>query len=73
MIKANSLYKRRESLLKQKEIWEGATELKEIDVVTNERIRMTDCSFLDFFVVKTLALGNIEKELKEVQAEFDEL
>lgn len=47
--------------------------IKEIDVVTNERIRMTDCSFLDFFVIKTLALGNIEKELKEVQAEFDEL
>lgn len=52
MIKANSLYKRRESLLRQKEIWEGATGFNEIEV---------------------LALGNIEKELKEVQAEFDEL
>lgn len=73
MIKANSLYKRRESLLRQKEIWEGATGFNEIEVVSNERFRRADYSFLDFFVVKTLALGNIEKELKEVQAEFDEL
>lgn len=73
MIKANSLYKRRESLLKQKEIWEGATGFNEIKVVSNGCVRIADYSFLDFFVVKTLALGNIEKELKEVQAEFDEL
>jgi len=73
MIKANSLYKRRESLLKQKEIWEGATGFSEIDVVSKGCTRIIAHSFLDFFVVKTLALGNIEKELKEVQAEFDEL
>lgn len=34
MIKANSLYERIESLLKQKEIWEGATGFSEIDVVS---------------------------------------
>lgn len=73
MVKANSLYERRESLLKQKEIWEGATGFSEIDVVSKGCARIIDYSFLDFFVIKTLALGYIEKELKEVQAEFDEL
>ena len=73
MIKANSLYRRRESLLRQKEIWEGATGFNEIDVVSKGCVRIADYSFLDFFTIKTLALGHIEKELKEVQAEFDEL
>lgn len=71
---ANSLYNKIGSLQNQKKIWEDAECFNSICVETKaERQIYVSRSYLDFEVIKTLALARIEKELKEAQAEFDKL
>lgn len=71
---ANSLYNKIGSLQNQKKIWEDAKCFNSIELLTkSERYMCVSRYYLDFEVIKTLALANIEKELKEAQAEFDKL
>ena len=76
---AEELLKKIEWLKDQKKRWEVGQEIKCLEVCNRnayghiDRVLQIDKDFINFQDMKLLAIARIEKRLKEVQKQFDNL